>query len=57
MANVYLRFKQVGVPVELHIYAKIGHGFGIKPKAAPPASEWPIQFQEWLINLGFQPKS
>jgi endo-1,4-beta-xylanase len=54
---VYLRFKKVGVPVELHIYAKTGHGFGIKPNAKPPTSQWPTQFQEWLTNMGFGIKS
>jgi endo-1,4-beta-xylanase len=57
MADVYLRFKKVGVPVELHIYAKTGHGFGIKPNAKPPTSQWPTQFQEWLTNMGIGAKS
>lgn len=53
MANVYLLFKKAGVPVELHIYAKTGHGFGLRPTNKPPAGEWPTQFQQWLVNLGF----
>ena len=53
LAEAYLRFKQVGVPAELHIYAKTGHGFGLTPKLRPPASEWPIQFEQWVNNLGF----
>jgi acetyl esterase/lipase len=53
LAEVYLRFKQVGVPAELHIYAKVGHGFGLTPKLRPPASEWPAQFQQWVVNMGF----
>ena len=32
MAEVYLKFKQVGVPAELHIYAGAGHGFGMRDK-------------------------
>jgi acetyl esterase/lipase len=52
LANVYLLFKKAGVPVELHIYAKTGHGFGLRPANRPPASEWPTQFQQWLVNLG-----
>jgi endo-1,4-beta-xylanase len=54
LANVYLLFKKAGVPAELHIYAKVGHGFGIQPKNRPPASEWPVQFQQWVVNLGIQ---
>jgi endo-1,4-beta-xylanase len=53
LANVYLLFKKAGVPAELHIYAKTGHGFGLKPGARPPSSEWPTQFEQWLTNLGF----
>ena len=53
LAEVYLRFKQVGVPAELHIYAKVGHGFGLTPKLKPPASEWPTQFEQWVVNMGF----
>ena len=53
LAEVYLRFKQVGVPAELHIYAKVGHGFGLTSKLKPPASEWPVQFQQWVVNMGF----
>jgi acetyl esterase/lipase len=56
LAEVYLRFKAVGVPAELHIYAKVGHGFGLTPKLKPPASEWPVQFQEWIVNMGFGQK-
>ena len=56
LANVYLLFKKAGVPVELHVYAKTGHGFGLQAKNQPPASEWPTQFQQWLVNLGFPRK-
>ena len=56
LAEVYLRFKQVGVPAELHIYAKVGHGFGLTPNLKPPASEWPMQFEQWVNNLGFGKK-
>lgn len=56
LANVYLLFKKAAVPTELHIYAKVGHGFGIKPTNLPPASQWPVQFQEWLVNMGIPAK-
>lgn len=53
LAKVYLLFKAAGVPAELHIFAKTGHGFGIQPKNKPPVSDWPIQFRDWLTNVGF----
>src|SRR5438132_5037422 len=48
LASTYLLFKKAGVSAELHIYAKTGHGFGIQAKNKPPASEWPVHFQQWL---------
>jgi endo-1,4-beta-xylanase len=52
LTDVYLRFKRAGVPVELHIYAGVGHGFGVHPG---PASAWPDRFCEWLQNMKFVP--
>jgi endo-1,4-beta-xylanase len=57
MPNVYLRFKRAGVPVELHIYAKTGHGFGYRPRSTTASNEWPFRFQEWLATAGFLKKS
>jgi acetyl esterase/lipase len=56
LAEAYLRFKRAGVPVELHIYAKTGHGFGLRSTNKPPAGEWPVQFEQWLANLELIPK-
>jgi endo-1,4-beta-xylanase len=49
LANAYLRFKQTGVPAELHIYAGVGHGFGLRPG---PASGWADRFRDWLVSRG-----
>ena len=56
LAQVYLKFKEVGVPAELHIYAGIGHGFGVREKNRGAASGWPARFEEWLTDLGFLKK-
>jgi endo-1,4-beta-xylanase len=53
LANVYLRFKQVGVPAELHIYSGSGHGFGLRPKDQKPVAKWIERFDEWLADSGF----
>jgi hypothetical protein len=50
--DVYLRFKRVGVPVELHLYGKTGHGFGLRATNKPAAGEWPGQFLQWVGGLG-----
>jgi acetyl esterase/lipase len=56
MAEVYLKFKQAGVPAELHIYASAGHGFGLRDNNAKAVGKWPARFEEWLADLGFMQK-
>jgi len=56
LATVYLKFKQAGVPVELHIYAGVGHGFGLRSGKTGPVSKWIDQFHEWLEQNGFLKK-
>ncbi|WP_297099787.1 alpha/beta hydrolase [uncultured Draconibacterium sp.] len=45
--NFYLKLKEFDVPAELHIFAKGGHGFGIR-KNGIPADNWPNLFIDWL---------
>jgi endo-1,4-beta-xylanase len=49
---VYLKYKQAGVPAELHIYSGVGHGFGISKKNQGAVSRWPDRFMEWLVEIG-----
>ena len=56
LAEVYLRFKEAGVPAELHIYAAVGHGFGLRDKTRGAVAGWPARFEEWLRDLGFLQK-
>lgn len=53
LAEAYLKFKEVGVPAELHIYAGAGHGFGMRDKNRQAFGTWPARFQEWLSDSGF----
>jgi len=53
LATVYLKFKQAKVPVELHIYAGVGHGFGLRPGNTGPVSKWIDRFYEWLGQSRF----
>ncbi len=53
LANVYLRFKQAGVPAELHIYGSGGHGFGLRASDHRPVAGWITRFDEWLADRGF----
>ncbi|HVW20460.1 MAG TPA: alpha/beta hydrolase [Opitutaceae bacterium] len=52
-AQIYLRFKAVGVPAELHIYRGVGHGFGFRPTNILPYRTWLERFREWLGAGGF----
>jgi acetyl esterase/lipase len=42
--------KAAKVPVELHIFQKGGHGFGMRP-VDPDTDRWPEYLDVWLKNL------
>lgn len=48
MAEAYLRYKQSGVPAELHIYSGAGHGFGYRTNMKGPVSTWPDRLMDWI---------
>lgn len=51
-ALLYLEYKKLNLPAELHIYAKGGHGFGMK-KSGLPAAEWLVRVAEWMKSMGW----
>ena len=53
MASLYLKYKEVGVPAELHIYSNAGHGFGYRKGSKDAAGDWPIRMLEWMRDSGF----
>jgi endo-1,4-beta-xylanase len=58
MAEVYLKFKDAGVPAELHIYAAAGHGFGVRDSTRGAVAHWPARLEEWLADKVLkQPRS
>jgi acetyl esterase/lipase len=52
LAELYLSLRRVGVSAELHIYAGVGHGFGLRPGNIGPAAAWPQQVLDWLDVQG-----
>lgn len=56
MASLYLKYKQAGVKAELHIYSNAAHGFGYRPGSTTATGDWPLRFQEWLVDSGFLKK-
>ena len=47
-----LALTDAGVPVDMRIYAKGGHAFGMRPTADPITTEWPGQASQWLQGIG-----
>ncbi len=47
---MYLALKQANVPAELHVYARGGHGFGVR-KSSLPCSTWTDRCIAWLQDL------
>ena len=53
-ALLYLEYKKLNLPCELHIYAKGGHGFGMR-KSGGPVNDWPNRVAEWMKSMGYIP--
>ena len=53
-ALLYLALKHAKVPAELHIYAKGGHGYGLR-RTALPITTWPQAVEVWLHTIGVLP--
>jgi acetyl esterase/lipase len=51
----YLALKKAKVPVEMHLYAQGGHGFGLR-RTELPITEWPELVQRWLRTIGMTPR-
>lgn len=51
-ALLYLEYKKLNLPSELHIYSKGGHGFGMKVNGVP-SDAWTQRVGEWLQAMGW----
>jgi acetyl esterase/lipase len=47
----FMALKNAGVPAEMHIYAKGGHGYGLR-KTELPVTRWPELVDVWLKTIG-----
>jgi endo-1,4-beta-xylanase len=59
LMTLYPMLKQAGVPVELHIYASGGHGFGIREhpaKPTPVGMTWYARLGDWMHDQGLLKK-
>jgi acetyl esterase/lipase len=53
--DLYQEWSAAHKSVELHMYAKGGHGFGMR-KQNIPTDTWIDRFADWLVLEGFLPK-
>ena len=52
---LYSKWIAAKKPAELHMYARGGHGFGMRPQNIP-TDTWIERFGEWLANQGLLTK-
>jgi acetyl esterase/lipase len=50
----FTALKAAKVPAEMHIYAKGGHGYGLR-RTALPVTDWPQQVETWLRTIQVWP--
>jgi acetyl esterase/lipase len=48
LASLYLSLRDAGIPAELHLYDRVGHGFGLRSSTTGPIAEWPLRLVDWL---------
>jgi endo-1,4-beta-xylanase len=52
LATLYLTMKKAAINTELHIYASVGHGFGLRANTTSlRVAGWPARVKEWLRDL------
>jgi endo-1,4-beta-xylanase len=52
LPQLFLAMKKAGVPAELHEFAGVGHGFGLRLSARGGVSEWPAVLLDWMDTRG-----
>jgi len=53
MAELYIKYRKAGIPVEFHVFTKAVHGFGVRKTTAGGVIDWPNRFYAWLDDMGF----
>lgn len=47
----YYALKEAGVPANMHLYSKGGHGYGLRDTGAA-VNEWPDRAEDWFREIG-----
>jgi len=53
LPELFVAMKKAGVSAELHEYAGVGHGFGLRLSQHGAVADWPQVFLEWMETKGF----
>ena len=53
--EIFQRWTKAGLPAELHVYERGGHGFGFR-RHHLPADDWPAAFRLWLKAHAYMPR-
>ncbi|MDB6004113.1 MAG: hypothetical protein JWR15_1100 [Prosthecobacter sp.] len=51
-ALLYIEYKKLGIPCELHLFTKGGHGFGMRDNKQP-INAWPQRCADWMESMHF----
>jgi endo-1,4-beta-xylanase len=52
LPELYIAMKKAGAQAELHVYTKVGHGFGVRATTKGPVAQWPQRFYDWMDTRG-----
>jgi len=52
LPELYVAMKKAGVSAELHVFAGVGHGFGVRDSNKGEVAGWIARFHEWLGGRG-----
>lgn len=52
LPNLYIALKNAGVSTELHVYAGVAHGFGMRENTTGPVADWPARLLDWMGSIG-----
>jgi len=53
LPELYVALKRAGVSAELHVFAGVGHGFGLRDTLRGPVAGWLDLFYGWMGKEGF----
>ncbi len=53
LPELFIAMRKAGVSAELHEYAGVGHGFGLRFSQHGAVADWPQVFVQWMDTKGF----